>query len=124
MVLIMVIIGVAAENSAEAGDQSNNTHYQIMRIKHRAQMGFDNNGNSVYKYISDKDIPNGNHIGQYAVPQGSSVREVHLGVDLRQRVKIVNQNNGASLKIGSITNGKQLKKARINVRVTGPIKYK
>jgi hypothetical protein len=125
MVPLMVIIGAVADNSALAGDQGNNTHYQTMRIKHRAQMGFDNNGRSVYKYISDKDIPNGSHnIGQYAVPQGSSVREVYLGVDLRQRVKIVNQNKGTPLKIGTITNGKQLKKARVNVRVAGPIKYK
>ncbi len=123
--LFMVIIGFTADNSALAGDQGDNAHYQTMRIKHRVQMGFDNNGRSVYKYISDKDIPNGNHnIGQYAVPQGSSVREVYLGVDLRQSINIVNQNNGAPLKIGSITNGKQLKKARISVRVTGPIKYK
>ena len=130
--LLSVIIAAAADNSVEAGDQdnytpfqSNNTHYQNMRIKHRAQMGYDNNGRSIYKYISDKDISKGNpDIGQYDVPQGSSVREVYLGVDLRKRVKIVNHNNDAPLKIGTITNCKQLKKARINVRVTSPIKYK
>ena len=125
MVPLIVIIGAVADNSALAGDQGNNTHYQTMRIKHRAQMGFDNNGRSVYKYISDKDISKGNpNIGQYDVPQDSLIREVYLGVDIRKGVKIVNQNKAVPLKIGSISNGKQLKKARVNVRVAGPIKYK
>jgi hypothetical protein len=112
----------AIENQKQ---NSLNTKYEMIRIKQRSQMGFTNNGQSIYGYFTDADIEGlpPSEIGSLELEKGSMIRNANIGVDLRKSHEFKGAE-GEPLRIGTITDHSgNLSGAKIIVNSARQIEY-
>ncbi len=101
--------------------------WEMLKIKHRAKRGFDNNGRVIYRYVDDQTVDQEmpNNIGSVRLDRRGAVREVHIGVDLNRAPELQTHQPGQVLSIGNVdANGcRSVRKVNIIVDMEEPIKF-
>jgi hypothetical protein len=122
---IIFFTGMAFADDGSEMHERQNISYQIMKIKHRANREFTNNGRVSYQYTTDTyvDQLDSFNYGAVVVDRRSKVQKVYNAVELFDRHHI-EENKDQTVGIGTVSDySGNLKQAETYVRIVKPIKF-
>jgi len=121
----MLLAGAAFAGEESKTQGCQNLSYQIMKIKHRANREFTNNGRVSYQYATDlyhNEIEPGD-VGTLVIDKGSKIQNVYNAVELFERHHF-QHNDNEPLNIGTVTDKSgNLKHVETYIKVVKPITY-
>lgn len=123
--ILLLVTGSAYSGDKSKSNGQHNISYKIMKIKHRAKMGFTNHGRVSYLYTTDEHVGGlpPSEIGTVVVDKNSRLREIYTAVELYEHHHFDHDGDEA-LNIGTIFNqSDRLNRAETYVKIAQPIKH-